>query len=52
MARVNPDERASAAQILVKVYNGEGLTTLAPILDAIARMASRACGRDVKWCKF
>ncbi|KZN83774.1 Serine/threonine-protein kinase DCLK2 [Penicillium chrysogenum] len=27
MARVNPDERASAAQILVKVYNGEGLTT-------------------------
>ncbi|KAJ5244027.1 hypothetical protein N7489_004123 [Penicillium chrysogenum] len=27
MARVNPDERASAAQILVKDFNGEGLTT-------------------------
>jgi serine/threonine protein kinase len=27
MARVNPDERASAAQMLVKLFHGEGLTT-------------------------
>ncbi|KAG5801200.1 hypothetical protein H9Q71_014218 [Fusarium xylarioides] len=27
MARVNPEERASAAQMLVKCYNGKGLTT-------------------------
>ncbi|OQE82508.1 hypothetical protein PENNAL_c0036G08617 [Penicillium nalgiovense] len=27
MARVNPDERASAAQMLVKAFHGESLTT-------------------------
>lgn len=27
MARINPDERASAAQMLVKCFNGEGLST-------------------------
>lgn len=28
MARINPEERASAAQMLVKCFNGQGLTTL------------------------
>ena len=45
MARINPEERASAAQMLVKCFDGRGLTTLrsrVPPLVGAEKADSRA----------
>ncbi|KAF2968349.1 hypothetical protein GQX73_g5203 [Xylaria multiplex] len=41
MARVNPNERASAAQMLVKHFNGYGLST--PLSQVLVHDNSQAC---------
>lgn len=47
MARTNPEERASAAQMLVKLMNGNGLSTPRNQVPPILAIPANPDGRDL-----